>query len=101
MQALKNTPTIFTVFLIVLTIYPWIILHRIKGKDIQIISAEQSTAFIIPCWSPMGAVAKISLNWVEFHVMGITPMPYDEKKGYHQSLIYFKYHMELRNVSSC
>ncbi len=43
-EAIKNPPTIFTIFLIILTIYPCIILHRINGENIKIITAEKSTA---------------------------------------------------------
>eukprot|EP01084_Bolivina_argentea_P296315 510321_1 len=77
-------PTIFTSLLIILTVYPWLILHRIRGKDIEIIRAGsgESIAYIFPFWSPMGAVCKISTNCVQFHVMGITPLPYEENKGH-------------------
>eukprot|EP01083_Nonionella_stella_P073110 197450_1 len=87
----SNTPSIFAFLLVVLTLYPWLVIHRIKGKDVEIIPANsgQSTAFIFPIWSPMGAVCKLSLNWIEFHVMGITPMPYDATKG-HRSLVLIK-----------
>merc|ERR1712130_966603 len=69
-EALQGTPCIFAIFLVILTVYPWVILHRIKGRDMEIVPANQSTAFIFPWWAPMGAVCKLSTDFVEFHVMG-------------------------------
>eukprot|EP00483_Globobulimina_turgida_P003845 UN03853 len=37
----------------------------------------------------MGSVCKLSTNWREFHVMGITPLPFDKDKG-HRSLVLIK-----------
>jgi len=81
-EALQNSPSIFAILITILTVYPWVILHRYKGKEIEIIPANASTAFIFPCWAPMGAVCKLSTDFVEFHIMGITPLPYDETKGH-------------------
>lgn len=88
-EALQGSPCIFALLLIVLTVYPWVILHRIKGRDMEIVPANSSTAFIFPWWAPMGAVCKVSTDFVEFHVMGITPLPYDEEKG-HRCFILMK-----------
>ncbi len=88
--ALQNSPSIFALLLTILTVYSWVILHRIKGRNIEIISAKASTAFVFPWWAPMGAVCKLSTDYVEFHVMSITPLPYDESKGGHRCFLLMK-----------
>lgn len=81
-EALQDSPSVLAILITVLTVYPWVIMHRIKGRDMEILSAAGSTAFIFPWWAPMGAVCKLSTDFVEFHVMGITPLPYDEQHGH-------------------
>jgi len=68
--------------LVILTAYPWVIMHRIKGRDIEIVAAKQSTAFIFPWRAPVGATCKLSTNLLEFHVFGVTPLPKHPEKGH-------------------
>ena len=84
----KNTPIIFTIFLIVITIYPWLIIHYIKGNNIKVYPANKSVAIILPIKSPIGSVCKLSLDWIEFHVMGICP--FGNTKDEAKSLILMK-----------
>eukprot|EP01083_Nonionella_stella_P142881 442892_1 len=78
-------------FLIVLlTVYPWLIQHKISGADVTVVSASMATAYFFPIKCPMGAVAKISTNGLEYHVMGITPLGTDEKTGKPKSLALIK-----------
>eukprot|EP01083_Nonionella_stella_P146882 462588_1 len=49
-----------------------------------------ATAYFFPIKCPMGAVAKISTNGLEYHVMGITPLGTDEKTGKPKSLALIK-----------
>merc|ERR1719384_2433353 len=81
-EGLQTTPSLFAIGLIILTVYPWVILHRIKGRDIEIVPGNQATAFIFPWWAPMGAVCKLSTDFVEFHIMGITPLPKCADRGH-------------------
>jgi len=84
----KNTPIIFTIFLIIITIYPWLIIHYIKGNNIKVYPANKSVAIILPIKSPIGSVCKLSLDWIEFHVMGICP--FGDTKDEAKSLILMK-----------
>eukprot|EP01084_Bolivina_argentea_P304856 526577_1 len=91
-KALFQIDSIFVILLVILTIYPWFIIHRIKYKNIEIIQSETatSTALILPISSPMGAICKLSLNWSEYHVFGITPLPDDKENGTKRSLVLIK-----------
>eukprot|EP01084_Bolivina_argentea_P178278 308169_1 len=88
-----NTPSLLAIGLVIITLYPWLIIHRIKTKNIEIYPSEtgKTTAFVFPIWSPMGAVCKLSINWMEFHVFGITPLPQtDSNSNRYRSLILIK-----------
>ena len=54
----------------------------VKAQYMEIVPANQTTAFIFPWWAPMGAACKLSTDFVEFHVMGITPLPECADKGH-------------------
>ena len=86
-----NTPSLLVIGLIILTAYPWIIIHKIKAKNVKIEISENmsSVALIFPVDCPSGAVCRLSTNCIEFHVFGITPLPFDEEKG-HRSLVLIK-----------
>lgn len=76
----SNTPVVFAAFLLILTVYPWVIMHRISGEesnyDVYLAEDKTSVALVFKnVSSPIGAVCKLSIDWVEFHVMGITPLP--------------------------
>eukprot|EP01083_Nonionella_stella_P142880 442891_1 len=86
------TPTVFVllILIVLLTVYPWLIQHKISGADVTVVSASMATAYFFPIKCPMGAVAKISTNGLEYHVMGITPLGTDEKTGKPKSLALIK-----------
>eukprot|EP01084_Bolivina_argentea_P205453 350964_1 len=81
---------VLLILIFLLTVYPWLIQHKISGADVTVVSASMATAYFFPIKCPMGAVAKISTNGLEYHVMGITPLGTDEKTGKPKSLALIK-----------
>eukprot|EP01083_Nonionella_stella_P314269 1131555_1 len=91
-QAYTSSIGVFVLLILIflLTVYPWFIQHTISGKDVTVVSASMATAYFFPIKCPMGAVAKISTDRLEYHVMGITPLGTDEKTGKPKSLALIK-----------
>eukprot|EP01084_Bolivina_argentea_P112453 200558_1 len=92
MLCLINSPTLYTLALVILTMYPWFIIHKIKGSNVEIIPSKsgKTAILIFDVYSPMGAICKMSTNWTEFHVFGITPLPYDKNRPGYRSLVLIK-----------
>eukprot|EP01084_Bolivina_argentea_P205452 350963_1 len=91
-EVYKSSIGVFVLLILIflLTVYPWLIQHKISGADVTVVSASMATAYFFPIKCPMGAVAKISTNGLEYHVMGITPLGTDEKTGKPKSLALIK-----------
>eukprot|EP01083_Nonionella_stella_P142882 442894_1 len=61
-EVYKSSIGVFVLLILIflLTVYPWLIQHKISGADVTVVSASMATAYFFPIKCPMGAVAKIS-----------------------------------------